>query len=520
MSATGVGSGIREPPRYPARVRLHDLLAGLDVVEIVPREPDAGGVEVTSITNDSRRVTPGGCYACIPGARVDGHAYAGDAVAAGAVALLVERVLDSTDVGDVAQAHVPEVRAALGPAAANLFGHPSRALRCLGVTGTNGKTTTTFLLESIARAGGAVPGVIGTVGARVAGAPFASGQVTPTTPEASDLQLLLAAMRDAGVGVVAMEVSSHGLARREVDGTEFAAVCFTNLGHDHLDYHHSLDEYFAAKSRLFDGSFARVAAVNVDDARGPELAARAARVHERLLAFGLAADASVTASDVRYDARGTTFTLVDREGGTSVPVRLPLVGPFNVSNALAAASVSLGVGFDAATIAAGLEGTDPVPGRAEPIDRGQDFAVVVDYAHTPDALAGLLDAARALADGGRVLAVFGAGGDRDRAKRPLMGAAVGRAADVAVLTSDNPRSEDPAAIAAEVRPGLDAGGARVVVELDRRAAIRAALRDARRGDVVVVAGKGHETGQTIGTVTTPFDDRVVVAEELEALGWS
>ncbi len=520
VTTTSVRPRIRDRPRYPARVRLPDLLAGLDVVELVPPGPGTAAVEVTAITNDSRRVVPGACYACIPGARVDGHRFGGDAARAGATALLVERILDRAEVSTVAQVRVPFVRAALGPAAANLFGHPSAAMQCLGVTGTNGKTTTTFLLEAIAGAAGRTAGVIGTVGARVAGEPFASAQVTPTTPEACDLQQLLAAMRDAGVDVVAMEVSSHGLDRREVDGTEFAAVCFTNLSHDHLDYHGSIEAYFEAKARLFDGSFAPCAVVNVDDDAGRVLAARASTTGARVRTFGVAGDASVTAHGVVAEPDGTSLTLHDHDAGASVAVRLPLVGSFNVSNALAAATTALAIDVTLDEIAAGLERTVAVPGRMEAIDRGQGFAVVVDYAHTPDALARVLDATRALVPGGRVIAVFGAGGDRDRAKRPFMGEAVGRHADVAVLTSDNPRTEDPAAIAADVRAGLDGQGARVVVELDRRRAILLALREARPGDAVVVAGKGHEPGQTVGTTTAPFDDRVVVAEALESLGWS
>ncbi|MET0626959.1 MAG: UDP-N-acetylmuramoyl-L-alanyl-D-glutamate--2,6-diaminopimelate ligase [Acidimicrobiia bacterium] len=496
-------------------MRLHDMLAGLDVRELV-----GGDVEVTSITNDSRRVQHAGCYACIPGARVDGHDFAPDAIAAGASALLVERVLDQEVVGAVAQACVPSVRAALGPAAATLFEHPSRAMDCLGVTGTNGKTTTTFLLESIARSAQLHVGVIGTVGARVDGAPFASAQVTPTTPEACDLQALLASMRDVGVDVVAMEVSSHGLERREVDGTEFAAVCFTNLSHEHLDFHGTMDAYFDAKARLFDGSFAPAAAINLDDDSGRLLAARVSGTDVALFTFGAQPDARLGADEITYDGHGTSYTLVDRDTATRVPVRTTLVGPFNVDNALAAAATAIAAGFSLDAVAAGLAHPARLPGRMEPVERGQGFAVLVDYAHTPDALAHVLGAARAIADGGRVLAVFGAGGDRDRAKRPLMGEAVARAADVAVLTSDNPRSEVPDAIADAVHRGLRSGPAQVIVELDRRAAIRRALAAARPGDVVVIAGKGHETGQTIGDRTLPFDDRVVAGEELEALGWT
>jgi UDP-N-acetylmuramoyl-L-alanyl-D-glutamate--2,6-diaminopimelate ligase len=501
----------------PARVRLHDLVAGLEVIELI-----GGDAEVASITNDSRRVEPGSLYACIPGAHVDGHDFAVDAVRAGARALLVERRLDAAELAPdrVGQAQVPLVRAALGPAASALFGHPSRAMRCLGVTGTNGKTTTTFLLESVARAAGARPGVIGTVGARIDGTPVPTPQVTPTTPEAPDLQSLLAEMRDAGVDIVAMEVTSHGLARHEVDGTVFAAVCFTNLSHEHLDYHGTLDAYREAKARLFDGSFAPAAAVNADDDTGRALARQAALAGAQVFTFGLADDARITAGDVEQRADGTSFTLVDRDTGTSAEVRIPLIGPFNLSNALAAAATALAAGIPADAIAGGLTDAPLVPGRMEPVASGQPFSVLVDYAHTPDALAHVLGAARGLAGTRHVIVVFGAGGDRDRAKRPLMGAAVGARADVAVVTSDNPRTEAPAAIADEVLAGMRDAHGSVIVELDRRAAIRAAFEAAEPGDVVVVAGKGHETGQTTGTATRPFDDRVVAREELEALGWS
>jgi UDP-N-acetylmuramoyl-L-alanyl-D-glutamate--2,6-diaminopimelate ligase len=503
-------------------VRLHDLVAGLDVLELI-----GGDVEVASITNDSRRVAPGALYACIPGAQVDGHDFAAAAVRAGAGALLVERRLEvpaPEGAGPVAQARVPSVRAALGPVASAHFGHPSRAMRCLGVTGTNGKTTTTFLLESIATACGLRAGVIGTLGARLDGADVPTSQVTPTTPEAPDLQALLAEMRHAGADVVAMEVTSHALARHEVDGTRFAAVCFTNLSHEHLDYHGTIDAYRAAKARLFDGSFASAAAVNVDDDTGRALVRGIERTGAHLVTFGLDADARLTATGVEHRADGTSLVLVDREGDARAEVRTPLVGPFNVSNALAAAATALAAelpGLDGLDgVAAGLARAPAVPGRMEPVAVGQPFRVLVDYAHTPDALAHVLAAARTIAQGRRVVAVFGAGGDRDRAKRPLMGAAVGAAADLAVVTSDNPRSEPPAAIADDVLAGMAHSRAAVVVELDRRAAIRAALGAADEGDVVVVAGKGHERGQTVAGETRPFDDRVVVREELEALGWS
>jgi UDP-N-acetylmuramoyl-L-alanyl-D-glutamate--2,6-diaminopimelate ligase len=496
-------------PRGRARVHLHDLLAGLDGVELAG-DPN---VEVTAITHDSRLVARGACFACIPGEHADGHDYAAAAVAAGAVALLVERPLPLA----VSQVRVPSVRMALGPAAATLHGHPSRALRCLGVTGTNGKTTTTYLLEAIARDAGDAVGVIGTVGARIAGETIESAH---TTPEATELQALLARMRDAGVTTVAMEVSSHALAQHRVDGTWFSAACFTNLSHEHLDYHGTLDAYFEAKAALFDPARIGAAAINVDDARGVVLADRVQGQDVPLTTFGQSAGTDVTAVGIAYGPSSTRLTLLDRRTEEHGDVELGLVGAFNVANALAAAATARAVGFDLGTIVTGLGSPIVVPGRFEPIDAGQPFAVVVDYAHTPDALARVLEAARPLADGGRVIAVFGCGGDRDVAKRPLMGRVVAAKADVAVLTSDNPRSEDPRAIADAVLAGLVGGSAVVAVELDRRAAIGDALAQAMAGDVVVIAGKGHETGQTAGSVTVAFDDRLVARDALAHLGWS
>jgi len=507
-------------PRGRARVRWHDLLAGLEAVELTG-DPD---IEVEAITHDSRLVTPGACFACIPGAVTDGHTHAGEAVAAGAVALLVERPLPFT----VAQARVPSVRAALGPVAAELFRWPSAAMRTLGVTGTNGKTTTTYLLEAIARRGGDRVGVIGTVGARLAGEALddRSGNGRHTTPEADELQALLARMRDAGVTTVAMEVSSHALEQHRVGGTRFTAVCFTNLSHEHLDYHGSLDAYFEAKARLFDPVRAAAVAVNADDPYGVALAARTRAAGLDTWTFSMRSPvtglqtADITAHEPGYRADGTTFTLVDHRAGARVPVHLALAGSFNLANALAAAATARAAGFSLETVAAGLGEPVVVPGRFERVDAGQPFPVLVDYAHTPDALARVLAAARPLTRGdGRVICVFGCGGDRDRAKRPLMGRAVATGADVAVLTSDNPRSEDPRAIADAVLPGLADGPAVVIVELDRRAAVATALAAARAGDVVVLAGKGHESGQTAGGRTVPFDDRVVAREELGALGW-
>ncbi len=489
---------------------LHDLLAENEAYDPHVEVRGDAAVDVVSVVHNSREVAPGALFCCIPGARNDGHDYAPAAVAAGATALLVERMLPL----DVPQARVGSVRRALGPLSARFHGYPSQSLRVLGVTGTNGKTSTTYLLEAIARANNDRVGVIGTVEARIDGAGV---PLHHTTPEATDLQALLARMRDTAIDTVAMEVSSHALDQHRVDGTRFAAVTFTNLTHDHLDYHATVEAYFEAKAALFDTRFSSRAAINIDDSYGATLVERARGRDMQVCTYSVDdPTADVFARDVLLRRDETLFDLVDARHDHHGLVRSPLVGRFNVSNALAAAATALVVGFSFEAVLAGLGAPVRVPGRFERVGAARDFAVLVDYAHTPDALASVLDAARALVDGGKLVVVFGCGGDRDRSKRPLMGEVVTRLADVSVLTSDNPRSEDPVAIARDVLDGIPADRLEPTVELDRRAAIRAALRSAGAGDVVVIAGKGHETGQTANGVTTPFDDRVVVAEELAA----
>ena len=495
-------------------MRLHDLLAGLAESDGA-RGPELRGepvVEVTSVVHDSREVSAGALFCCIRGSRADGHRFAPAAVAAGAVALLVEEWLPV----DVPQVLVPSVRVALGPLAARFFGSPSQSMRVLGVTGTNGKTTTTYLLEAIANAAGDRTGVIGTVSARVGTHTLPS---VHTTPEATELQSTLAAMRDDDVATVAMEVSSHALDQHRVDATRFAATCFTNLSHDHLDYHGSLDAYFDAKSRLFTPEFTRRAAVNVGDDHGARLAQQAKERGLDVIRFAIDdPDVEVSARDVVLTPDSTSFALVAC-GGEPVTLRTGLVGSFNVVNALAAAATSVIAGFDLDTVVAGLEQPIVVPGRMERVDAGQDFTVLVDYAHTPDALGNALGAARELAaDDARVIVVFGCGGDRDRAKRPLMGEIAARLADRTYVTTDNSRSEDPAAIIGEIVAGVPTApgstGGDVIIEADRAAAIRAAIDAARTGDVVIVAGKGHETGQTAHGETMPFDDRRIARTEL------
>ena len=375
----------------------------------------------------------------------------------------------------------------------------------IGITGTNGKTTCTYLLEAILEGAGRTPGVIGTTGARIAGGPVA---IDRTTPEAPDLHRLLARMRDVGVGAVAMEVSSHALAQRRVDGIRFDVAVFTNLSQDHLDYHGSMDDYFDAKARLFEPGHAAFGVIGVDDPWGRRLAEETA---VPTVTFGMGPTADLRATDVSAGPEGSSF-VVD-----GVPVRTRLRGAFNVLNCLAALGAARAIGLDLEAAATALATVRGVPGRMEPIDGAHGFTVVVDYAHTPDSIRVVLRGARSLA-AGRVIVVFGCGGERDRAKRPTMGAVATAEADLAVITSDNPRSEDPLDIIGEILPGAREGGGRFVVEPDRRSAIRLALREARPGDLVVVAGKGHELVQEIGGSSVPFDDREVVRRELAALG--
>jgi UDP-N-acetylmuramoyl-L-alanyl-D-glutamate--2,6-diaminopimelate ligase len=491
-------------------VLLHDLLDDLDLRDHVLEVRGDSGTDVGSIVHDSREVTPGALFCCIPGARSDGHDHAPAALAAGACALLVERMLPV----EAPEVRVDSVRRVLGPLCSRFHGFPSQSLRVLGVTGTNGKTSTTYLLEAIARAEGDRAGVIGTVEARAGGVAV---PLRHTTPEATDLQALLAQMRDRGVDTVAMEVSSHALDQHRVDGTYFAAVAFTNLTHEHLDYHPTVEAYFDAKASLFEPRFSRRAAINIDDPYGVALRDRAATLGLEVCTYSVDdASADVYARGVLLRRDETLLDLVDNRSDHHGVVRSPLVGSFNVANALAAAATALVAGFSFEAVLAGLSAPVRVPGRFERVGTGRDFAVLVDYAHTPDALASVLGAARSLVDGGQLVVVFGCGGDRDRSKRPLMGEVATRLADIAIITSDNSRSEDPGAIARDVLAGVPPERGAPAVELDRRAAIRRAVRGAGAGDVVVIAGKGHETGQTNGSVTTPFDDRIVAVEELEA----
>lgn len=460
------------------------------------------GVHLVDATVDSRAVAAGTLFCAVPGSRFDGHDFATDAVNEGAAALLVERILEVP----VPQVVVRDARAAVGHAAAAIHGHPSDELLTIGVTGTNGKTTVVQMVAAILDHAGLDPGVVGTL------------HGTRTTPEAPDLQRLLRTHVDDGRRATAMEVSSHALALHRVDGTLFDVVAFTNLGRDHLDLHGTQEEYFRAKSRLFDRRFAPVAVIDVDDPSG-RLLADAVEARSGAEAVRVVEVTAAQRSDVAAHPDRITFRWRDRD------VVVPVGGAVNVANAHLALEIAVAAGLDADAAVAGLATLGVVPGRFELVDhpalRSRGVSAVVDYAHTPDALAPLLDGARAAVDpGARVIVVFGCGGDRDRDKRPEMGAAATRA-DSIVVTSDNPRSEDPLEIIHEIVGGVPIERRPdTITEPDRRTAIGVALAAARAGDIVVVAGKGHETTQDLGTRTIDFDDRVVIADEAERVASS
>jgi UDP-N-acetylmuramoyl-L-alanyl-D-glutamate--2,6-diaminopimelate ligase len=479
-------------------MNLERVIAALAATDVVQRAP----VEISDLAYDTRSVTAGALFFCVPGERHDGHAFARDAVDRGAAALVVERPLEL----DVPQLVVPDARAAMAQAAVAFYDDPTSELEVAGVTGTTGKTTTTFLLWSILAAAGRQPGLLGTIESRIGGE---RRPAIRTTPEAIDLQRAFREMLAAGDRSVALEATSHGSELGRLDGVRFAALAFTNLGQDHLDFHGTFERYYDAKRRLFVEGDLPPAAVNVGDQHGRRLAEELRSVgHQPVLTFGFATDADLQAERLELDASGARFQAGGIELWTS------LRGRFNVENVLAAVAVSRLLGLHDEAIAAGVERLRGVPGRFEAVDEGQPFTVVVDYSHKPDALENVLLTARDLARN-RVICVFGCGGDRDRGKRPLMGKIATELADVAVVTSDNPRSEDPSAIIAEV---LEGARPTAEVEPDRRAAIERAISLAQEGDVLVIAGKGHEQGQEFADRTFPFDDREVAREALRRLG--
>jgi UDP-N-acetylmuramoyl-L-alanyl-D-glutamate--2,6-diaminopimelate ligase len=465
--------------------------------------PAGAPVEITALAYDSRSVGPGTLFFAVSGARSDGHEHAVEAVRRGASALVVERSLSL----GVPELKVASVREAMAPLAARFYGEPSGALRVIGITGTNGKTTTAFLTRQILEAAGEQCALLGTVKSVIGGV---DGDVVHTTPEAIDLQASFAAMRDAGDRACAMEVSSHALALHRADAIHFAAAVFTNLTQDHLDFHPDMEAYFAAKRVLFESAPA-VAVVNAGDAYGRRLLDD----FPQAVSYAIDAPAAYRASDVQSGIAEARFTLLAPDGGISLTTRLP--GAFNVANALAAVAVCHELGVPLEQIAGALAAASPAPGRFQALDEGQPFAVLIDYAHTPDSLDNVLRAARALTEG-RLICVFGCGGDRDRGKRPQMGRISSELADISIVTSDNPRSEDPAAIIDEILAGVESANAHAVEAIvERRAAIGHAIALARSGDVLVIAGKGHEQGQEFADGgKIPFDDAAVAREGLRA----
>jgi UDP-N-acetylmuramoyl-L-alanyl-D-glutamate--2,6-diaminopimelate ligase len=502
-------------------MKLRELLVDAEVAEIIGN----AGAEIAGLSYDSRAVEPGELFFCVPGQRSDGHEFAERAVERGAAALVVERPLEV----ETTQVRVADARAAMAPIAVRFWDDPTADLDVAGVTGTNGKTTTAFLIRHILESQGTRTGLLGTVKRIVAGV---EEEVERTTPEAIDLQQTFRRMLDGGDAACAMEVSSHALALKRSAGVRFAVAVFTNLTQDHLDFHGDMERYFLAKRGLFLSSpgaaapvsrerrpLPGVAVVNVDDPFGARLAAELREAEQPpVLTFsaGGADGADFRAAEVSFDAAGSRFLCLGPGG--EAEVRMPLPGQFNVENALAAIGACHALGVPSEDAAGALASAGMVPGRFEPVDEGQPFAVLVDYAHTPDSLENALTAARKLTEG-RLIAVFGCGGDRDREKRPLMGGIAARLSDACVVTSDNPRSEEPQAIIAEILAGMpDSENGGIEVEPDRRGAIALAFETAAPGDTVVIAGKGHEQGQELANGRKiPFDDREVAREELRKL---
>ena len=478
-------------------VPFQQLLSGIAIDE-------AQGLDtpVTGIHYDSRQVQPGFVFVCIPGYRTDGHAYIGDAAGRGAAALVVSR--EVAPPGGLAWARVKDTRSALALTGANFYGHPSRELSLVGVTGTNGKTTTTHLIASLLQAKGEETGVIGTIWNQ------------HTTPESLDLQRMLREWADRGKRSVIMEVSSHGIYLKRVVACEFDVAVFTNLTQDHLDFHSNLSDYLAVKMQLFEGlgierrkTRSCYAVVNLDDPAGREVAVA---TWVPVITYGIKERADVRALAVYLSERGAEFTVSYR--GRDIPFRISLPGRFNVYNSLAAISVGLSEGMEPALIQEALAGVSGVPGRFQVVDHDQEFTVVVDYAHTPDGLENVLRTARTLTSG-RLIVVFGCGGDRDAGKRPLMGKISAQLCDLSILTSDNPRSEEPRGIIAQIETGIrEHNNIRYEVIPDRREAIGRALECAQPGDFVVIAGKGHENYQIIGDQVLDFDDYRIASEIL------
>lgn len=483
-----------------------ELFAGIDCTIIGnPDEPISG------IAYRSDAVNPGDAFCCIVGLKADGHSFAQDAIDRGARVLIVERKVYLADATDVTEVVVKDSRKAMARLASRFYGNPSEAFSLVGVTGTNGKTTTTFLVNHIAQVLGNKTGLIGTVGIEIDGEHRPSSH---TTPESPDLQKIFAMIRDEGCGVVSMEVSSHALDLERTWATKFAVTAFTNLTQDHLDYHKTFEAYFAAKARLFSKDYPAKRVINIDSTWGKELLKRSSANEDIIITTGFDPSAQIHPIDVEYGAASTRVVLSVR--GSQMEVTYPLVGRFNVENVMTAFGAALQLGYSASAIVEALRDVPAVPGRLQRVVAEHDggISIYVDYAHTPDALEKAIASVSALETEGKTIVVFGCGGDRDSGKRPIMGRAA-LAADYAVVTSDNPRTEDPNAIIEDIVAGMGEGTDHFEVVPDRRDAIARAIAVANSGDAILIAGKGHEDYQIIGTEKHHFDDREVAAEELK-----
>jgi UDP-N-acetylmuramoyl-L-alanyl-D-glutamate--2,6-diaminopimelate ligase len=493
-------------------MKLQDVLAGVELIGV----SGPADVEIRSIAYDSRKVAPGAIFFALRGEKLNRIDFVPDALRAGAVAIAAETARPESVLFDTAWVELrPDAdRRALAQAAANFFRHPADALKLIGITGTNGKTTTSFLIDAILDAAGFTSGLIGTTGYRT---PAGARPALNTTPESLDLQQMFAEIRDAGGTHATLEASSHALAMDRLTGCHFAVAIFTNLTRDHLDYHKTFEEYFAAKRRLFEGVGAGApdtAVINTDDPYGVQLE----RLAKKTLTYGLKGTPDLTAKKFSLSFDGLQFTAQTPAG--KIEVDSPLVGRINVYNILAAIGAAIALEIPNAKIEEGIAALPLVPGRFERIDEGQPFLVVVDYAHTDDALRNLIATARDIREGARIITLFGAGGERDRVKRPMMGEAAGSRSDLVVLTSDNPRSEDPLLIINDVLVGLQKANANYRIEPDREKAMEIALEEARFGDIVLLAGKGHETYQVLREGSIEFDDREKARAILRRKGYS
>jgi len=489
--------------------KLNALFEGVDAK--VPAA--AAEQEIRQVACDSRKVQPRALFFALHGVKADGNAFLRDAVSRGAVAIASEDMAPAAMPPSVAWIRVREARKALAITAANFFGHPAKALQLAAVTGTNGKTTTTSLIDAIIKASGAKTGLFGTIAYHT---PLGDYPAPNTTPESVDLQGLLAEIRDAGGRFAVLEASSHSLAMDRLWGCQFAAAVFTNLTREHMDYHKAFEEYFAAKLRLFEGTGAGApdsAVVNTDDEYGRRLAGLA----ENAISYGLQPGAQLTTKKFQLTFSGLAFTAQTPNG--KIEIESPLVGRINVYNILAAIGAAQALSLSNEVIAAGVRSLTNVSGRFQPIAMGQPFLVVVDYAHTDDALENLIRTARELNPKGRIITLFGCGGEKDRTKRPVMGEVAGRLSDLTILSSDNPKSEDPLKIISDIVVGLQKTHGKYIIEPDREKAIGLAIDEARAGDILLLAGKGHENYQILADRTLEFDDREVARRALQDRGF-